>query len=357
MTSKNTFARDVDTGVTVSALDALKGPGKYVCIDERCGGPVSVHRGDIIAAHFAHLPNSREGNTCPGLNGGETQQHYDSKHFIAKNLTRINFVRNVCRSCGDRNHFIRFNKGEIATVEGVVEGTPNNKRRADVLVSLNNKPIASIEVLHTHRAGHDKRRELEAIGVAVIEIGTDEVITLIKNDHPDKVLDMFLDPCRSEKCGKCVKKSIEKKKKHDDYMAECKRINAEKENQRKQDEENAKKKKLEEEEKTRKRRLEFEENAKKTRLEHEEKMKKQKLEYDEKVRQQRLEYEIANAHLVRDLVPPSDQKEEVEPIKKPQFRVVEYNTPEWPHPKDHKFDSKAAWIEACRAFCEKNGNP
>lgn len=172
MSNENIFAVHKVTGVICSAEHAFRGSGIYRCCDEECGGDVFVRRGEVRTAHFCHC-HHHDSESCSRNNGGETQAHYDSKHFVARNLEAFRFVVNRCQTCGERN-VKRFCNGHVALVEGLVKDT---KRRADVLVKdkEGKADIAAIEILHTHRVGQDKRRELERVGTAVVEIEASDV--------------------------------------------------------------------------------------------------------------------------------------------------------------------------------------
>ena len=68
-----------------------------MCID--CGCNVFVLREKLRVWHFAHYC-VMDDKKCPHKNGSETLDHYNTKHFIAQNITRCVFVLQKLFACG-----------------------------------------------------------------------------------------------------------------------------------------------------------------------------------------------------------------------------------------------------------------
>lgn len=104
----NVFAVASHTGKRVHASECddrgehAYPKGHFLCVD--CGSDVLVRRGRLRAWHFAHYCEL-EGQRCPRLNGGESVQHYNAKHFIARNMRKCMFVVRMCYGCGKGDFF------------------------------------------------------------------------------------------------------------------------------------------------------------------------------------------------------------------------------------------------------------
>lgn len=144
--------------------------GHFSCID--CSNNVHVKRGDKRAWHFSHY-SSKDGAVCPHKNGGETEEHYYAKHFIAQNIHRCVFQTGKCKRCWTKILFPGANQC-IAEVEKRIPGT---SKVADVLLSSmhKGKARAAVEVFHTHAVDADKRDACRRQGVAILEVTTAEV--------------------------------------------------------------------------------------------------------------------------------------------------------------------------------------
>jgi hypothetical protein len=173
MTSNNIFAVDVATNRLVLSDVAPKG-GKYRCSDGECGAPVFLKRGDVIAAHFAHYPGA-DGARCPGKNGGETREHFECKHHVAKYINDYQFWKGGCGRCSYMEFY------DISDCTAHVEATvPGSNRKADVLLSRVGKTPSIIEIFHTHAVDDEKRTEMNALNVPIIEVTTASVRSAIK---------------------------------------------------------------------------------------------------------------------------------------------------------------------------------
>ena len=182
----NTFATLSKTGKTIHASacnDRKTYPrSHFTCID--CREDVFVRRGQQRVWHFAHYSNDHE-RRCPNKNGGETLEHYEAKHWVAKNLHRLAFAVEQCPQCLCKKNFVGCGNVHVHTCVAEVERQiPGTNRVADVLVidPKTYKTVAAIEVFHSHETGHDKRNECEAVGVAVLEVTT-ENINSARNDR------------------------------------------------------------------------------------------------------------------------------------------------------------------------------
>jgi hypothetical protein len=177
MAPKNIFAKCIIKDEFVIIDDAVRGVGMYKCCDIGCGGKVFVKRGIIKSAHFSHHC-SIAGAGCPRQNGGETREHYTCKHHIANNLEDYAFIKHQCIKCCVRRH---YNIDDCRA--NVEKRVPGSTRTADVLLTRAlHAPPSIVEVFHSHAVDDKKRREMEALGVSVIEVTTEEIEYAIS--HP-----------------------------------------------------------------------------------------------------------------------------------------------------------------------------
>jgi hypothetical protein len=159
-------------------VDKKYSKGYFSCID--CGNDVFVRRGKKKVWHFAHYCED-DSKKCPHANGGETKEHYDAKHFIARNIGKCAFAIERCPSCNRKRFFVGRNKGAPVYIHQcsaeVERGIPMTSRVADVAATCpyTGKCVAAIEVLHTHETDAEKRQECARAGVAVLEVTTAEV--------------------------------------------------------------------------------------------------------------------------------------------------------------------------------------
>lgn len=199
MSSNNIFAKTKKTGRICSADGARRGVNIYTCADPECGKDVFVRRGDVNIAHFCHHSEQEKGS-CPGRNGGETREHYDSKHLIASHIKQFRFITNRCPRCGDESVY----SCTSVQVEGLIHGT---RRIADILVrdSRTMKHIAAIEILHTHRVDEDKRQDLQNANIVLIEVTTSKINELKQLADDGLICAVDTEDCSSDKCYKCEK--------------------------------------------------------------------------------------------------------------------------------------------------------
>lgn len=181
----NTFAVAKHTGKRVhvdecSSNRSVKyAKGSFCCID--CGKDVFIRRGEHRSWHFCHYSKANE-QRCPHANGGETKEHYDAKHFVAKNLSQCAFLIEKCPTCKRKKFFVCREQGKHlcihkcrAEVERRIDGT---SRVADVAAISPNtgKVVAAIEIFHTHEVDQAKRVDCARQGIAVLEVTTEEVM-------------------------------------------------------------------------------------------------------------------------------------------------------------------------------------
>jgi hypothetical protein len=145
--------------------------GHFQCID--CSKNVLVRRGNKRMWHFSHY-SSKDGDVCPHKNGGETEEHYSAKHFIAQNIHRCVFWTGSCSMCRARICFPGANLC-VAEVEKRIPGT--NKVADVLLMSRRNRgaAVAAVEVFHTHEVDPSKHDACRRQRVAVLEVTTEEV--------------------------------------------------------------------------------------------------------------------------------------------------------------------------------------
>jgi flagellar biosynthesis GTPase FlhF len=177
----NVFAYDPQKEQLVYIDEAIKGI-EYLCADKECRKPVFFRRGKINQHHFAHNI-STDTERCVSNNGGECKEHYDAKHHIEQHLQEYAFIVEECTDCKKQKYFTGIYGYVRAKVEGLIQGC---KRIADVLVYEDicgiRRIIAAIEVFHTHRVDDEKRGELQALNVPIIEVKATDVLEERKSD-------------------------------------------------------------------------------------------------------------------------------------------------------------------------------
>ena len=183
--------------------------GTFSCID-------SVHavypqRGDKRVWHFSHY-SSKQNQACPHSNGGETMEHYNSKHWIAKNIAQIRFRVASCPKCCKSRHLERWD-GSYCVCAEVERRIPGTSRVADVLLVEKSvatgytKVFSAVEVFHTHEVDEEKMAECKRVGVRVFEVASEHVMQDMQR-HGEILSDtsVTLSARRvvSELCNSCV---------------------------------------------------------------------------------------------------------------------------------------------------------
>ncbi len=186
--------------------------GSFSCID--CSNPVYPRRGDKRAWHFSHY-SSKQNQACPHRNGGETLEHYKSKHWIAKHIACIQFNMGWCTVCF-RNRKLERPSGSYILSAEVEKRIPGTNRIADVLLVERSvttgytKTVAAVEVFHTHEVDEQKRADCMNRGIRILEVTTDSVLRAMEL-HCDKcetsVVKLSVRCPVKEACNQCVMQS------------------------------------------------------------------------------------------------------------------------------------------------------
>jgi hypothetical protein len=178
MPSKNIFAIDIETNKIVLIDVAPELSHGYKCCDSECRGHVYVRRGNTkdYCAHFVHY-GAADGEKCPGKNGGETREHYACKYHVAKNIQDYAFCKNTCRKCHKKDY---YRIGECTS--HVETKVPDSTLIADVLLIHVDRKPSIVTLRNTNRMSDKRRIEMNALGVAVIEVRTAEIERAIADD-------------------------------------------------------------------------------------------------------------------------------------------------------------------------------
>jgi hypothetical protein len=164
-----------------------------------CGGRLIVRKGKR-AHHFAHYVKTAE-QMCPSNRKGAMQSdnHKLCKKHVAENLHEYAFCKHHCERCNKWSLY--DTSGCTAEVEKKVEGS---SRIADVrLTNSSGKVDLTVEILETHIVCKQKHNEMQALGVSVIEVATEEVLQAITNPYKNelgvkyfvKTIDFYRDVC------------------------------------------------------------------------------------------------------------------------------------------------------------------
>ena len=183
--------------------------GSFSCID--CANNVYPRRGEKRAWHFSHY-SSKQNKLCPHKNGGETPEHYKSKHWIAKHIACIRFKTGSCPICFRSKHLARVSGSYVLSAE-VEKKIPGTNRVADVLLVERSvatgftNTVAAVEVFHTHEVDAEKLAECVGRGVRVLEVTTDSVMQAIGRHRDECATGSVTLSTRcpiSEICNDCV---------------------------------------------------------------------------------------------------------------------------------------------------------
>jgi hypothetical protein len=177
--SNNTLAYNFKTGKLISVGEVQQNEEGIQCIDPSCRLSVFARRGDKNEWHFAHHQTD---TPCPGKgNNGESLDHYEKKHLIAKDLEKFVFAKQTCYCC-TRTAYHTQTTDLIPEVEGLI---PGSLYRADVLLSTPaGVGIYAIEVKNFSRVSDEKRTWCTENNIIIIEISVDAIAEAIK--HPLK---------------------------------------------------------------------------------------------------------------------------------------------------------------------------
>jgi hypothetical protein len=161
------WARDREGArVQVGDLDPRRRGDRAPFTCPGCADVLVPHLGRVRARHFAHRP----GSTCP-LTSPETALHQNAKERLAwlceeafAGRRRV-VLRTRCPRCRRPAAVDVASSGDAAVLEGQV-----GSRRADVLVTRDDRPALAIEVRVAHAVEAEKEAALAAIGVPVAEV-------------------------------------------------------------------------------------------------------------------------------------------------------------------------------------------
>jgi hypothetical protein len=160
-----TWALDLVTNRLVRAERAERkaGKGRYRCLDDRCGGDLTVARSRLGRQHFRHFRNGHA-EDCAFHNLGNTQtQHKAAQLLLRTVLTEAMQCRTpmpilVFNTPQGVQHVLPFIRASAVAVEWEC---PHTGRRADVaLLDEVGEAVLLIEVLHTHAVTPEKRSDL-----------------------------------------------------------------------------------------------------------------------------------------------------------------------------------------------------
>jgi hypothetical protein len=129
------------------------------CICPACKEPLIARKGEVVAHHFAHRPQS----VC--VSGPETALHLAAKQIIAERLTlRLPAVEVDAKGIRKRRAPSKIVKFDSASIEHRLEGVI-----ADVMMTVGGRQLL-VEVLVTHECDEEKMARIEALGIAAVEI-------------------------------------------------------------------------------------------------------------------------------------------------------------------------------------------
>jgi glutaredoxin-related protein len=173
---------------------------RYRCSDTGCRSRLIAKKGPHKAHHFSHYDKTAK-QICPSNRKGaiESDNHKCCKKHVGENIHEYAFQRHHCVRC--KKWSLYDTSGCTAEVEKKVDGSD---RIADVRLTGSTGKVKSIvEILETHLVCKQKHSEMQALGVSVIEVATEEVLLAITN--PDlndrgvkyfvKTIDFYRDVC------------------------------------------------------------------------------------------------------------------------------------------------------------------
>lgn len=187
MTDPHRHALIAATGQPVCIAHVDKSHGPFKCLDPACGHELIAHKGAANQHYFAHKPDSKCVLGATGSReggGGESSQHLFCKFFVARYPHLPVFFR-PCVACSEICIGVTLRQDGV---EAVTE-FPIGKYIVDVAIldAVTKKPVAVVEIFHTHAIDRDKFNALAAVvGQAnVHEVRTSELIPLIEQLSPD----------------------------------------------------------------------------------------------------------------------------------------------------------------------------
>ena len=172
-------AHDAASSAVVFALHAIK-KRKYACIE--CTSDVVVHRGLKRAAHFSHVGGAKGKPGCAG--GGESAAHRATKEWLCSIASDPAFVVwTTCAGCMTAFEVFRGHP----RMEARTEWRWNNGQYVlDVAIAdkQEQRLCAVVEVLHTHAAGPQKRKTIEAADWRPVPVAEVKSVDLVGANWP-----------------------------------------------------------------------------------------------------------------------------------------------------------------------------
>lgn len=212
----NPYAELESTGKLVCAEEVTKDDGPFSC--RECGREL-FHRkraSNGRRTHFAHGPES----TCTG-GSPESWEHKNAKGLVVDYLDKWTFVV-YCAECANVVRTCSFHNGEVGLLERNF-AVGDKYRRPDVTVVLNGTAVAAIEVEHTHAVSDDKRADLQACKLVLLEVDATQIILAHRSkNYTAEVIRSTSTLCQSCKTYDEMKRL--KKMERDLRMAELKEI-------------------------------------------------------------------------------------------------------------------------------------
>lgn len=185
----NQWARDA--GGRILHVSQCSPSAHYTCPMGDCGAALSLVAvdSDKVRRHLRHEVACRT---------AESVEHYVAKHLAAQRLRAWlsgeappPYVTVRCACGAERDIHQPFAGAARVTVEGSI-----GRRRADVLVSSDARPLCALEVLVSHEVDEAKAADLAATGVPWVEI--DAAVILSR-----KVWRAYRSSGEPEPCSRC----------------------------------------------------------------------------------------------------------------------------------------------------------
>lgn len=184
-------------GRVVFAQTADKQCGEFTCLG--CGGLLTLKRGLIRVPHFAHLPDA----VC-----SESVMHRVCKEWISSLGSRTDF--RVMAKCGcGRTHTVLRGGALIGRCEVSCRPYGNLYRMDVCFADQDGRVVGCVEVRHTHAAGVQKLREIEAShpwSLPAVEVNT---VDLVEENFPTVFTSVH-----TRICVLCVRARLRKRLAH-----------------------------------------------------------------------------------------------------------------------------------------------
>ena len=145
-------------------------------------------------SYFAHV-NDYQYHEC-AQNSGESKEHIQSKHFLRMNIESYKFKISSCPQCHESVWF----SGAGHTVNLEMKSI-DGKYRYDCVLMKNDTPCYILEVLHTHKTGHEKINHSRINNIPIAEFTTSDILSNPDGGILDNILKSHLF------CSKCISKA------------------------------------------------------------------------------------------------------------------------------------------------------